>query len=244
MESSFVKENSFVHWKRGVRDGIPIFLGYVAVSFTFGILAVNAGLTIFQGTLMSAVNYTSAGQFAALGLIAAAASYFELAVTQLVINLRYSLMSCALSQKLDPEAPFYHRFIMSAGVTDEVFGVSVSVPGVLSPYYTYGLMTAALPGWVLGTLLGVTLGNVLPVRPLSALSVALYGMFIAIIIPPAKQNKILMGLIVLSMAASSLFAFLPFLSGISSGFRIIILTVLIAGAAAVLFPVKEAGDAG
>ena len=236
-------DSNFVSWKRGVQDGIPICLGYLAVSFSFGILAKNAGLSIFQGTLMSAVNYTSAGQFAALGLIAAASSYFELAVTQLVINLRYSLMSCALSQKLDPKAPFYHRLFMAAGVTDEVFGVSASVRGVLNPYYTYGLMTVALPGWVLGTLLGVALGNVLPGRPLRALSVALYGMFIAIIIPPARQNKILTGMIILSMAASCLFTFLPLLSGISSGFRIIILTILIAGAAAVLFPVKEAGDA-
>ena len=232
-------DSSFVNWKQGVKDGIPICLGYIAVSFTFGILASNAGLTTSQGTLMSATNYTSAGQFAALGLIVATATYFELAITQLVINLRYCLMSCALSQKLAAGTPLYHRFIMSAGVTDEVFALSVSVRGKLNPFYTYGLMTAALPGWVLGTLLGLVLGNVLPSRPLSALSVALFGMFIAIIIPPARQNKLLMGLIILSMIISSLFAVLPFLSGISSGIKIIILTILIAGVAAVLFPVSE-----
>ena len=238
-------ESSFTNWKQGVHDGIPICLGYIAVSFTFGILASNAGLTTFQGTLMSAVNYTSAGQFAALGLIAAMSTYSELAITQLVINLRYCLMSCALSQKLEAGTPFYHRLIMSAGVTDEVFAVSVSVRGALSPYYTYGLMTAALPGWVLGTLLGLVLGNVLPSRPLSALSVALFGMFIAIIIPPSRQNKLLMVLIILSMTASGLFAVLPLLAGISSGFKIIILTIVIAGTAAALFPVsEEAGDEG
>lgn len=229
-------------WKNGVKDGIPICLGYLAVSFTFGIVAKNAGLTPFQGTLMSAVNFTSAGQFAALGLIATFASHFEMAITQLVINLRYSLMSCALSQKLDPEAPFFHRFIMAFGVTDEIFGVSASVSGKLSPFYTYGLMTVALPGWALGTLLGVVLGSVLPARPLSALSIALYGMFIAIIVPPARQNRVLMGLLILSMLTSSLFAVIPWLNVISPGFRIIILTILIAGAAAFLFPVKEAGD--
>ena len=232
-------ESSFTNWKKGVQDGIPICLGYIAVSFTFGILAGNAGLATIHGVLMSATNFTSAGQFAALGLIAAAATYFEMAVTQLVINLRYCLMSCALSQKLDPETPFYHRLFMSAGISDEIFALSVSVRGALSPYYTYGIMTVAMPGWVTGTLLGLVLGNVLPGSPLSALSVALFGMFIAIIIPPARENKLLTGLIIISMTASSLFAVLPVLAVISSGFKIIILTIVIASAAAILFPVTE-----
>lgn len=234
--------NKLFSWKKGVYDGIPICLGYLAVSFSFGIVAKTSGLTIFQATFMSGTNFTSAGQFAALGLIASAATYLEMAVTQFIINLRYSLMSCALSQKLDSKTPLWHRFFMSFGVTDEIFAVSVAVEGKLNPFYTYGLMTVALSGWTLGTLAGVALGSVLSPRLLSAFSIALYGMFIAIILPPARQSKLLMGLIILSMLASSLFTVLPMLSEISSGFRIIILTVLISGVAAFLFPLKEAGD--
>lgn len=232
------------HWRDGLRDGIPIFLGYLAVSFSFGILCKTTGLSPFQAGLMSATNLTSAGQFAALGLIAAGAPYFELAITQVVINLRYSLMSFALSQKLDPDAPFLHRFFVAGGVTDEIFGVSMAVQGRLSPWYSYGLMTAAVPGWVAGTLLGVVMGGVLPQRLLSALSVALYGMFIAVIMPPARKNWVLLGLIVLSMLASTAFTYLPLLREISPGFRIIILTVAIAGIAAWLLPVKEGADGG
>ena len=227
------------NWQAGMRDGLPICLGYLAVSFTFGIAAKNAGLSPFAATLMSATNLTSAGQFAALSLIAASASYYEMAVTQLVINLRYCLMSCALSQKLESNTPFFHRFIMAFGISDEIFGVSVSVPGSLSPFYTYGLMTVAVPGWALGTLLGILLGSILPARLLSAFSIALYGMFIAVIIPPAKSNKILAGIILLSMLASGFFALVPLLNSISSGFKIILLTLLIAGGAAWLFPVQQ-----
>lgn len=224
---------------KGIRDGIPIFLGYLAVSFTLGIAAKGAGLTAFQATLMSITNNTSAGEFAALGLITSGAAYMEMAITQLIINLRYCLMSCALSQKLDPQAPFFHRIIAAFYVTDEIFGVSISVDGKLNPFYTYGVICIAAPGWALGTCLGVVSGNVLPARILSALSVALYGMFIAVIIPPSRKNKILAGLIAVSMAASLLFTYFPLVREISSGFRIIILTVVIAGIAAVLFPVKD-----
>jgi len=227
------------YWKKGIRDGIPIALGYVAVSFTFGIAARNAGLTVFQAVLMSAVNVTSAGQFAGLGLIAASAGYLEMVLTQFIINLRYSLMSCSLSQKISDNTPFFHRFFIASGVTDEIFGVSVSTEGKLNPFYSYGLISISVPGWVFGTLLGVLSGNILPERVLSALSVALYGMFIAIIIPPAKGNKVISGIILLSMLLSLAFAKLPLLNQISSGFRIIILTIAIAGAAAVLFPIKE-----
>ena len=232
-------ENNIGYWKKGVRDGIPIALGYIAISFTFGIAAKNAGLTVFQAVLMSAVNVTSAGQFAGLGLIAASAGYFEMVFTQLIINMRYCLMSCSLSQKISDDTYFIHRFFIASGVTDEIFGVSVSTEGKLNPFYTYGVMCIAIPGWVFGTFLGVVSGNILPARVLSALSVALYGMFIAIIIPPAKGNKVISGIILLSMLLSLAFTKLPLLSRISSGFRIIILTVVIAGAAAVFFPIKE-----
>lgn len=226
-------------FKAGAADGIPIGVGYLAVSFTFGIMAGSAGLSIFDATLISLMNLTSAGQFAGLGVIQAGASFAEMALTQLIVNLRYSLMSCSLSQKLSPETPFFHRFFMAYGVTDEVFGVSVCKPGCLSPWYFYGLISAAVPGWTLGTFLGAVSGSLLPERLLNALNVALYGMFLAVILPPARKNRVLMGIILVSMAASLLFTAAPVLGSISSGFRIIILTVLIAGGAAALFPVKE-----
>lgn len=227
------------HFAAGIQDGIPICLGYLAVSFTFGIMAKKVGVSIFDTVLISITNVTSAGQFAGLSLIASTASYIEMAITQLIINLRYSLMSCALSQKIDPKAPFFHRFFIAYGVTDEIFGVSVSKEGKISPFYSYGVITIAVGGWVLGTFLGILSGNILPARAISALSVALYGMFIAIIIPPAKENRILAGIIVLSMAASLLFTEAPVLRNISSGFRIIIITLVIAGLAAWFFPVPD-----
>lgn len=223
---------------KGLHDGIPISLGYLAVSFTLGIVAKNAGLSSLQATLMSLLNNTSAGEFAAIGLISSQASYLEMAITQLIINLRYCLMSCSLSQKLDPKAPLFHRFIIGFDVTDEVFGVSIGVKGKLNPFYTYGLMCISIPGWALGTYLGVVSGNILPGRILSAMGVALYGMFIAVIVPPAKKNRMLCGLIIVSMLASLLFTYLPVLKKISSGFQIFILTVVIAGAAAALFPIE------
>ena len=224
---------------QGCRDGIPIGLGYLAVSFSFGILALGSGLTVGQSVLMSLLNLTSAGQFASLSVIAAGGSYIELALSQLVINLRYCLMSASLSQKVDRAAPFFHRFFMAYGTTDEVFALSAAFPGALPPLYTYGLMSAAIPGWTLGTLLGAAAGNILPARVLSALGMALYAMFCAIIIPPARKSRVLLGIIAGSMGLSWLFSVLPFLREISEGTRVIILTVAIAALAAHFAPVKE-----
>ena len=235
---------NITYWKRGVKDGIPICLGYLAVSFTFGIAARNTGLTSFQSSLMSATNYTSAGQFSAIGLIGASALYFEMAVTQLIINLRYCLMSCALSQKLKEKTPLMHKFIMAFGITDEIFGVSVCTEGKLNPYYVYGAMSVAMPGWVLGTFLGVVSGDILSPGIINVLSIALYAMFIAVIMPSARGNRILAGIIILSMFLSFIFSKIQILSVISPGFKIIILTVLIAGAATVFFPLREDGYEG
>jgi len=228
---------------KGLRDGFPICMGYFAVAFTLGIAAKNAGMTAFQAALTSLLVNASAGEFAGFTLIAAGASYLELAIMMLVANARYLLMSCALSQKLDEKTSLLHRMLIGFDLTDEIFGVSIAVPGKLKPIYTYGVILMALPGWSLGTYFGVLLGNILPAAVVSALSVGLYGMFLAIIIPPARENKVLAGIIIVSMALSYLATKTSFLQGSSSGTVIIVLTVVIAGVAAVLFPVKEEEDA-
>lgn len=226
-------------WLNGMKNGLPVAFGYFAVSFTFGILAKQAGLNPFEALFMSITNVTSAGQFAGLTMIATAATIIEIIFAQIIINSRYFIMSFALTQKIDPDTPLFHRMLMAYGITDEIFGIIMASPGKLSPYYAYGVMSVAIPGWALGTLFGVISGNVLPERLISALSIALYGMLLAVIIPPAKDNKIIGWLIIISMGVSTLFAVMPGLSSISSGVKIIVLTILIAGIAAVLFPVKE-----
>lgn len=229
----------YKYFKQGMQDGIPIALGYFAVSFTFGMAAVTGGLTVWDAVLISMTNLTSAGQFAGLGIILAAGSYWEMAMTQLIINLRYSLMSFSLSQKLEKGINPFHRFVVAFGMTDEIFAVSASQPGKVSPYYNYGAMSVAMPGWILGTLAGAILGNVLPGSVTNALSVAIYGMFLAIIIPPAKKDSAVMKVVIAAMVVSMLFAVLPVLNQVSGGFVIIITTVLIAGLAAYFFPIKE-----
>ncbi len=178
-----------VSFRRGLKDGIPIGLGYFAVSFTFGMMAVSGGLGTGQAVLISLTNLTSAGQFAGLDIMIAGGSYWEMALTQLIINLRYCLMSFSLAQKLKRDVPWAHRYVVAFGVTDEIFGVSASQEGRVSPYYNYGAMCVAIPGWTLGTLVGGISGNLLPAFMVSALSVAIYGMFLAVVIPPAKKKQ-------------------------------------------------------
>ncbi|MGN0660530.1 MAG: AzlC family ABC transporter permease [Oscillospiraceae bacterium] len=226
----------------GVRDGIPIGLGYLAVSFAVGIAAKNAGISTLMASLMSLLNLTSAGQAAAITLIGAGTTVAEMALTQFIINIRYMLMSCSLSQKYPPDMPMRHRLISSFGITDEIFGICSAQNGYLSPYYCYGAMAMAIPGWTAGTALGSVFGSILPVYAVSALSVALYGMFIAIIVPPSRKSKVIGGIVVLTMAVSGLFAVVPVISRLSAGFRIIIITVCISAGAALLFPVKEEAD--
>lgn len=191
-------------FQKGLKDGIPIGLGYFAVSFTFGIMAIQAGLSALQAVLISLTNLTSAGQFAGIGIIAASGSLWEMALTQLVINLRYCLMSFSLSQKLEKGVSNGHRLTVAFGVTDEIFGVSASQEGRISPWYNYGVMCVAIPGWTLGTLAGAVSGNLLPDFMVSALSVAIYGMFLAVIIPPAKKNRAVLGVVIGAMAVSTL----------------------------------------
>ena len=209
------------------------------VSFTIGIAARKADLTPVQAAVMSFTNNTSAGQFASFALIASGAPYLEMAISQAVINLRYCLMSCALSQKLDKELPFYHRLFVAFGVTDEIFGLSISQKGKLDPWYTYGVMSVAIPGWSLGTLAGVLSTGVLPQTFLNAMNMALYGMFIAIFMPAAREDKKLLPIIAAAMALSALVHMAPLFDFISSGMKIIVLTLAISGAAAVLMPVPE-----
>lgn len=235
------RDNSF--WlKKGIRDGIPIGLGYLSVGFTLGITARHAGLTPFQATITSLFMNASAGEFAGFTMISERAGYVEAAVMMLVINARYLLMSCALSQKLGSGVSVLHRMIMGYDVTDEIFGASICRPGPLNPRYYYGMMLISMPGWATGTCLGVVAGNALSEGVVSALGVGLYGMFLAVIVPPACKQRVLGVLIAVSMAASYIMSM--FCGGISTGSRIMILTIVIAGAAAVLFPVKEEGKNG
>lgn len=223
---------------KGMRDGIPISLGYFAVSITLGIAAVNAGMSALQATLTSFLINASAGEFIGFTLIGQNAGYLEVLIMEAVANARYLLMSCSLSQKLDSKTSFLKRMLLGFNVTDEIFGVSIAVPGKLDPFYTFGVDVVAMPGWALGTLVGAILGAVLPANIVSALSVALYGMFVAIFIPPAKKNRVILGLVIISFIASAVFS-LEMFSVIPQGVRIIILTVVISLLAAVIFPVKE-----
>ena len=222
-----------------MKDGVPIALGYFAVSFTFGMMAVAGGLRIWQAVLISLTNLTSAGQFAGLDIIFAGGSMWEMAMTQLIINLRYCLMSFSLSQKFRREESGILKYIAAFGITDEIFGISAAQEGKVSVFYNYGAMCVAIPGWVLGTLAGAISGNLLPDFMMSALSVAIYGMFLAVIIPPSKTNRAVLLVVLGAMAVSALFAWVPVLSKVSCGFVIIITTILVAGLAAWLCPVDE-----
>lgn len=226
-------------FRNGNRDGIPIALGYFAVAFTLGIAAKNAGFTPIQALICSATNLASAGQYAGFTMVKENASYIMMAVMILVANARYMLMSGALSQKFDPKTPLIHRFLVAYSVTDEIFGICISVPGKLNPLYAYGAMLLTVPAWSLGTYFGVIMGNVLPANVVSALSVGLYGMFIAIIVPAAKKDKVILLLIIISMAASGLCEILPLIRTIPSGLRIMILTVVISAIAVIIKPVTD-----
>ena len=228
---------------RGMRVGVPICLGYLAVSFTLGITAKNAGLSAFQATLTSFLVNASAGQYAAFTLIASQGGYLEMALLTLVTNARYLLMSCSLSQKLSPQTRLWQRCTVGFAVTDEMFGMAIAEPDKLNAWYYFGMMTVAMPGWALGTFLGTSVGNILPANVVSALSVGLYGMFLAVIIPAARKSKVILGVVAVSMGASLLLASIPLFAQLAEGTRIILITVGISAGAALLFPVKEEKEA-
>lgn len=237
-----VRQGNGYWYKKGLRDGLPIAMGYFAVAFTMGITAKQIGMTPVQAAVSSMLLHASAGQYAAMTVIAAGTGYVEMILTTVIVNLRYLLMSCALSQKAGRGMKMGHRMILSHYITDEIFGIASAVEGKLNPFYNYGAASVAGPGWTIGTFLGALLGTALPDRLGRAMGVALYGMFIAIIIPPAKVSKIICGIVVCSMCASFLFSVLPGVKEISEGFKIIILTIVIAGLAAWKFPVREEGE--
>ncbi len=233
--------NNFVH---GLRDGLPICFGYLSVSFAFGIFAVGYGLSILETLLISMTNLTSAGQLAGVPIIAAGGGYAELALTQLVINMRYALMSVSLSQKLGGSVTSADRFIISFANTDEIFAVAASRFGTVGRKYLYGLIILPYIGWSAGTLIGAAAGNILPEIVTSSLGIAIYGMFIAVVIPPAKNNRATASCVLIASALGVAFKFLPFLKNISDGFAVIISAALTAGILAVAAPVEVSDGIG
>ena len=223
----------------GMRDGVPIALGYLVVSFTLGIIAREAGLSSFQGAVTSFINLASAGEYAGFLTIKADAPYLEIIIITIVANIRYLLMSCVLSQRFSPKTSLWHRLGVGFGITDEIFGITIGRRGAINPYYNYGAMAVAVPAWSIGTAIGIDMGNILPEYAVSALGVALYGMFLAVIVPPAREDKILKRVIVISFVASLSASVLPWIGEISAGSRTIVLTLAISAVAAYLCPVKE-----
>lgn len=233
------EKNNKSPFSRGVRDGIPIAMGYYAVAFSLGIIAGKAGLTWWMGAVSSWLTRASAGEYGVYSLVAVGATYIEVVGLSLVANMRYLLMSAALTQKFRPDTPLLQRIMTAFCVTDEVFGISIAYPGRLEPSYTYGAMLISTALWSAGTASGIVAGNILPANIVSALSVALYGMFLAIIMPPSKKDKGVLAAVVVSFVLSGLCAAEPHLSVMSSGTRTIVLTVLISALAAIIKPIGK-----
>lgn len=223
----------------GIRDGIPICLGYFSVSVAFGMTAVMAGMPLWAAVLISLTNLTSAGQFAGSNLMIAGGGMAELGLTTLIINMRYFLMSLSVSQKVEEKMTMRQRLAVSFGITDEIFAVSMQHKGELSAVYMAGLILTPVIGWTGGTLVGGAATSLMPEVLSSALGIALYGMFIAIIIPPAREERSVLFTVVLAIAASLAFTYLPGLKELTGGWSIIIITILVSGLAAWLFPREE-----
>ena len=225
-------------FKQGLKDGIPICLGYLAVSFAFGIFCITKGLTPIVAIITSLTNLTSAGQFAGVKLMIISASFIEIFLTTLLINLRYSLMSIALTQKLDDNVKTYQKLVFGFGVTDEVFAIAVQKEKITAKYM-YSLIILPIVGWTVGTALGCFLSDILPERILDALGIALYAMFIAIIIPEARKKLSVFLVVLLSAGLGVLFYYTPYLKEVSIGFQIIIITIVSSLFGALVFPIKN-----
>lgn len=232
-------------YRYGLKRGYPIALGYLPVSFTFGLMAVSGGLPVWLAIFISMSNLTSAGQFAGTRLILNGAGYLEIILTTFIINIRYMLMSLSLTQRLDKDMTLLRRLIIAFGVTDETFSMASMEAGKLSFPFLLGLITGPFLGWTAGTALGAFVCSSLPVALSSAMGIALYAMFIAIILPPAKKSKAVVTILLISITIACLLRYVPILRFISSGFRVILATFLGAGIGAALFPVNDtpAGDA-
>ena len=223
-------------FKKGIKSGLPIGIGYIPVSFTFGFLAVSGGLPIWVAVVISLTNLTSAGQFAGTNLIFAGAGYLEVALTTFVINIRYMLMSLSLSQKLERKTGTLARLALAFGITDETFVVGSLKPGTLTAPFMLGLILMPIAGWNLGTLMGGCISTLLPQALQNAMGIALYAMFIALIIPAAKASVHVLCIICIAVAVQCGLNFIPVFSFLSDGFRVIISTVAAAGLGAWLFP--------
>ena len=226
-------------FKVGLKDGIPIALGYFAVSFSLGITMVSAGMTATQGAVMSLSNLTSAGEFAGVRVIAAGGTLVELILTQLIINLRYSLMSLSLTQKLDEKVTLWQKFLIAFANTDEIFAVAMNHQKSLTLPYMLGLQSLPIVGWTAGTFLGAVAGGLMPTNVAMAMNVMLYGMFIAIVVPVAKKSRPVLIVACIAIGCSCLFRYVPLLNQVSEGISIIICTVVAAVLGAIFFPVKE-----
>lgn len=233
------RENRF---SQGIRDGLPICLGYLSVSFAFGIFAVKAGLTVWKSVIISMTNVTSAGQLAGVPIIANSLPFIEMALSQLIINLRYALMSISLSQKLDRNVTIFDRFVISFMNTDEIFAVASGRADSVGRNYLYGLALTPYLGWSAGTALGAAAGSILPTFITNALGIAIYGMFIAIIIPAAKKSHSVLAVVLVSCTLSVIFAYTPVLKDISSGFAIIICSVFSSALFAILCPTENKNE--
>lgn len=233
-------------FSKGMKAGIPIGLGYFAVAFSLGVTAHDCGFNAFQGFLSSFTTYASAGQYMGFTMYAANVTLLQYIAIIAITNARYLLMGVALNQKLPAGTSPAKRLMLGATITDEIFGISIAQPGGLNPEYPLGALIVAMPLWSFGTALGITMGNLLPLRAVSALSVCLYGMFLAVIIPPSRKDKTVGIFVAISFAASFASKYISGVRNISEGNRVILLTVVISAVAALLFPVKclRHGDIG
>lgn len=227
------------HYSHGVRTGLPVGVGYFSVSFGFGAMAAAQGIKALDATIISLSNLTSAGQFAGLTLMVAGATLWEIVLTQIVINSRYALMSLALSQRMGSRIGVLPRLVIAFFNTDEIFALAMAEKQPLTVSFMMGLGLAPILGWTAGTLCGALAGSVLPLSIRTALGVMLYGMFVAIVVPPAKAEKSVLATVVTALTLSCLFKWLPVLSGISAGIAIVCCTVIAAALCAWLFPIEE-----
>ncbi len=228
-------------YNEGLRDGIPTALAYLTVGVTFGLFVTSSLFPVWSAVLISMSNTTSAGQFAGFGIIVAGGTFFEMALAQFIINLRYGLMGISLSQKLDENVTFWNRLVIAFVNTDEVFAMAMSKPNLLSKYYMFGLITLPYVAWSGGTLIGAVLTDLLPMTVIAALGIAIYGMFVGLVVPPAKKDKAVLRVVILAILVSCAITYIPIFDFISGGFNVIITTLVASAYGAAISPIKGGG---